>query len=88
MNRLSQFAPALAVAALSLLAGCGPNLFNRMQGRNFGFCGLIILVLDVIAIVEIINSNRTTGDKVLWAAIVFFFPVGGLLLYYFVGKKR
>ena len=70
------------------LVGCGgPNLFERLQNPFGGICSLIILILDVIAIVEVINSSRSTGEKVLWCLLIFFLPVLGLLLYYFVGKK-
>ncbi|MCH7638598.1 MAG: PLDc_N domain-containing protein [Bacteroidetes bacterium] len=82
-------APLLALGALTVfLVGCGgPNLFERLQNPFGGICGLILLVLDVIAIVEVINSSRSTGDKLLWSLLIFFFPFGGLLLYYFIGKK-
>lgn len=82
-------APLLALGALTVfLVGCGgPNLFERLQNPFGRICGLILLVLDVIAIVEVINSSRSTGDKLLWSLLIFFFPFGGLLLYYFIGKK-
>ncbi len=82
-------APLLALGAMTVfLVGCGgPNLFERLQNPFGGICGLILLVLDIIAIVEVINSSRSTGDKLLWSLLIFFFPFGGLLLYYFIGKK-
>jgi hypothetical protein len=84
-----RLAPYLSLAALAVfLTGCGgPNLMERLQSPFSGICGLIILILDIIAIVEVINSPRSTGDKVLWCLLIFFFPVGGLLLYYFFGRK-
>ncbi len=81
--------PVLFLGALTvILVGCGgPNLIERMQNPFGGICGLIILILDVIAIVEVINSSRSTGEKVLWCALIFFLPVLGLILYHFIGKK-
>ena len=77
----------LAVLAL-VLAGCGSgNLLERINSPvGFGCCGLIILILDIVALVEIVGSNRSTGKKVLWALLIFFFPVGGLILYYLFGR--
>ena len=89
MFRRIRTAPLLLFGALTvLLVGCGgPNLLERLQNPFGGICSLIILILDIIAIVEVINSSRSTGEKVLWCLLIFFLPVLGLLLYYFVGKK-
>jgi len=74
-------------ASALLLAGCGPNLIDRLQ--NFwalGFCGTVIVVLDILAIIELANSQREFSSKALWALLIIFFPVGGLILYYFFGR--
>ena len=47
----------------------------------------IILILDLIALVEIFGSSRGTGDKLLWALIIIFFPILGCILYYMMGRK-
>jgi hypothetical protein len=71
-----------------LLAGCGPNLFDRMANFwSLGCCGLVIVILDIIALLELAGSSRSTADKVLWALLIIFFPVGGLILYYFFGRR-
>ncbi len=49
---------------------------------------LVILIIDIIAIVDILKSNKDTEKKVLWIIAVVFLPVLGPLLYYFLGKKR
>jgi cytochrome bd-type quinol oxidase subunit 2 len=90
--RLAKTHHLLTVAVLGLmavlLAGCtGDNLlemFNRWE--TLGCCGLIIFILDIIAIVEVAGSNKDTGSKVLWILLIFFFPIGGLLFYYFLGR--
>lgn len=79
------------VVALSLvatvLAGCGPNLFERVGNFwTLGCCGTVIVILDIIALVELAGSAKTTGSKVLWALLIIFFPVGGCVLYYFFGR--
>ena len=75
------------VATLGLmtvvLSGCGPNLIDRLTGPVGGICGLIIVILDIVALVNLWQSGRSGGDKVLWTLLIVFFPVGGLLLYYF-----
>lgn len=52
-----------------------------------GLFGLIILILNVYAIVKIVQSNATTGVKVLWIVVILLLPVLGLLLWLFLGPK-
>ena len=81
--------PVLLTAALAtVLSGCGgDNLARRASGGQLGFCGLIHVVLCVWALVQIANSAASVGSKLLWGALVFFFPVGGLLIWYFAGPR-
>jgi hypothetical protein len=57
-----------------------------MDYRYYGLPGLIILILDIIAIMEIVQSARDTMSKLLWILLILFFPIGGLLIYYFLGR--
>lgn len=54
-----------------------------------GFFGLIILVLDVLAIFSTFsNKSLSEISKVLWIAVIVFLPVLGLVLWFFiVGPK-
>lgn len=52
-----------------------------------GFFGLIILVLDVFAIIKVVQSGAGTGSKVLWVVIILLLPLLGLLLWYLAGPK-
>ncbi len=47
---------------------------------------IAILIIDIIAIVDIVKSNKDTGKKILWIIIVLFLPVLGPILYYFLGR--
>lgn len=49
--------------------------------------GLIILVLDIIAIVDVIKSSKDTGKKILWILLIIILPVVGLILYFLLGRK-
>ena len=52
-----------------------------------GLWGLIVLVLDVWAIVTILQSNADTGRKVLWVVLVLLLPVIGVVIWYFAGPR-
>ncbi len=49
--------------------------------------GLVILVLDIIAIIHIFQSSMATGSKALWVLLVVLLPVIGMVLYFIIGKK-
>lgn len=87
---LRRFPAALPVAALALLtvvlSGCGPNLIDRVTGPVGSICGLVIVILDIVALLNLWQSGRSQGDKILWTLLIVFFPVGGLILYYILGK--
>jgi len=89
MNRLTSrlSAGVAAFAALVLLAGCRLGYSNMGGFKGASICGLIILVLDVLAIIEIVNSNRDSTSKLIWCLVIFFMPLIGLALYYFIGRK-
>jgi hypothetical protein len=52
-----------------------------------GLFGLVVLIADVWAIVNIFQSGADTGNKVLWIVIVFLLPLLGFILWYFWGPK-
>ena len=84
------FLPATLLAFMTLfLVGCGgPNLMDRIDGFwGYGICGVIIVIMDVIALIEVAGSPRGFGDKVLWFLLIIFFPVGGLILYFLFGRS-
>lgn len=48
---------------------------------------LLVLVGDVWAIINIIQSGISTGSKVLWIVLVLVLPLLGLIIWYFAGPK-
>ena len=53
-----------------------------------GLIGLVILVLDIIAIIDLFKSVKETGKKVLWLILILILPVIGMVLYFLIGKKK
>lgn len=52
-----------------------------------GLLGLVLLILDVWAIIKVIQSSADIGIKVLWVVIILVLPVIGLVLWFFLGPK-
>ena len=53
-----------------------------------GIGGLIILILDIYAIVMILQSSAKGIEKLLWFLAVFFLPLIGLIIWYFAGPGK
>jgi len=53
-----------------------------------GLLSLIILVLDIVAIIDVVRSSMDTGKKVLWIILILVLPIIGLILYFFIGRKK
>jgi hypothetical protein len=49
--------------------------------------GLVVLVADVWAIVNIVQSSADTARKVIWTVIVIVLPVLGFILWFLFGPK-
>jgi hypothetical protein len=58
-----------------------------MGGPLGGIIGLVILVLDILAVVDCVKRPMETGMKVLWIVLIILLPLIGLILYYLLGRK-
>jgi hypothetical protein len=54
----------------------------------FSLAGLVVLVLDVIALVSLLKSSADSGTKILWALLIILLPVVGMILYFLMGPGR
>jgi len=52
-----------------------------------GIIGLLILIADIWAILNIVQSRESTGTKAIWVILVLVLPVIGLIIWYFAGPK-
>lgn len=53
-----------------------------------GIGGLIVLIADVWAIVNIFQSGASTGAKVGWTVLVILLPILGFIIWFFAGPKK
>ncbi len=52
-----------------------------------GLWGLLVLIADIFAIVNVVQSNASTGKKVLWILLILLLPVLGVILWFFLGPR-
>lgn len=49
--------------------------------------GILILIADIWAIVQTIQSPASGGEKAVWVLVIFLLPLLGLLIWFFLGPK-
>jgi hypothetical protein len=52
-----------------------------------GLFGLLLLIADIWAVVSTVQSNASTGAKVLWILLILLLPLLGLIIWFFAGPR-
>ena len=54
---------------------------------TYGILGVLILVLDIIAIVSVLGGRASVEHKLLWTVVILLLPVIGMILYFAMGRS-
>ena len=57
--------------------------FNGFSGIG----GVIVLILDLYALLNVFQSRDENLKKAVWAALIIVLPVFGVILWYFLGPR-
>ncbi len=52
---------------------------------GYGVGGLIVLILDIWALVSILQSGASPGEKVLWIVLIVVLPLIGFIIWFLAG---
>ena len=55
---------------------------------NNSLWGILVLIADIWAIVNILQSGADTTKKVVWTVVVLLLPVLGFILWFFMGPRQ
>jgi hypothetical protein len=58
-----------------------------MGFQTGGFLGLIILIADIWAIIQVFNSSVSAAAKLCWTLLILLLPVLGLVIWFFMGPR-
>jgi hypothetical protein len=47
---------------------------------------LLYLALIAYALIDLLNSKKTTEQKFIWVAVILFFPVAGAVIYLLISR--
>lgn len=82
MRFLSTITARLSPAALLPLILLTVSSCSRYNNNgSLSIAGVIYLILAIYAVVSLLKQDWSLGKKLLWGAIIWFFPIGGSIIY-------
>ena len=89
MHFLRHYASRLPLTALLmplLLLATSCSRYNDNGGLSIA--GVVYLIMAIAAVISLLKQDWGLGKKLLWGAIIWFFPIGGSIIYFlFSGRK-
>ncbi|WP_419768866.1 PLDc N-terminal domain-containing protein [Arcobacter sp.] len=64
------------------------EVVNIISSMLTFFVPLIIFVYYIYALIDILKSEFTGNNKLIWLIIYFILPFVGVLLYFLIGRKQ
>ncbi|PLW70665.1 PLDc N-terminal domain-containing protein [Pseudohalioglobus lutimaris] len=52
-----------------------------------GIVGFLVLILDIWAILNIVNAGASMGSKLVWILVILLLPVIGVILWLLFGPR-
>lgn len=84
-NRVPAMAVLLSLLAAPLLTACGSG---RRADGSLSIFGVLYLIIAVAAFLSLIKQDWSTGKKIIWGLIIWFFPFGGSIIYFLFSGRR
>jgi hypothetical protein len=53
----------------------------------YGLLGILVLILDIVAIIQTLGSSASQGEKIGWIIAILLFPFIGAIVWYFAGPR-
>lgn len=63
------------------------TLFADIVIPSTGLIGVLILILDIVAIVSVVAGRGSLVHKLLWTLLILVLPLLGMLLYFLIGRS-
>lgn len=59
-----------------------------MMNMGYSIWGVLILIGDIWAIINIFQSSASNEKKLIWIVVVVLLPLLGLILWFFLGPRN
>ena len=82
MRSTSTFAARLSpVAVLPVLLVFVSSCSRYNNSGGLSIAGIVYLALAIYAVVSLLKQDWDITKKLIWGAIIWFFPIGGSIIY-------
>lgn len=89
MRTLRHFASRLPLTALLLpLLVLATSCDGRNSNGSLSIFGVLYLILAIAAVVSLLKQDWELPKKLLWGAIIWFFPFGGSIIYFLFSGRN
>jgi protein-S-isoprenylcysteine O-methyltransferase Ste14 len=86
---LSTLAARLSPAALlPLLLLFATSCSRYNDSGSLSIAGVVYLILAIYALVSLLKQDWSLGKKLIWGVIIWFFPIGGSIIYLLFSGRR
>ena len=58
------------------------------MNMGYSIWGVLVLIGDIWAIINILQSSASNEKKLLWTIVVVLLPLLGLILWFFLGPRN
>jgi hypothetical protein len=58
-----------------------------MMNMGYSLWGVLVLIGDIWAIINIFQSSASKEKKLIWIVVVVLLPLLGLILWFFLGPR-
>ena len=55
--------------------------------EGMGFFGLLVLIADIWAIINVAQARVDNVKKLLWILLILFLPLLGVIIWFFAGPR-
>ena len=89
MQTLRHFASRLPLTALLLpLTLLATSCSRYNDNGSLSIIGVLYLILAIAAVISLLKQDWDLTKKLIWGAVIWFFPVLGSIIYFlFSGRK-
>jgi hypothetical protein len=49
---------------------------------------IVVLIIDVLILIAVWKSRKTTGVKIVWTIVILLTSIIGWVLYFFLGREK
>ena len=88
MSPTRKLYPALVLLSALLVTGCDSAAeFVGGSLLTAGIIFLLAIIFIVVAVLDLVKRPISIVEKLIWAAIIFFVPFIGSVVYWILGRR-